>query len=56
MIILTCLFLFPLLLLIRVQWSNYFHGKTTMERYGRSGGVGQDLDAVQSRMLNSGIK
>jgi hypothetical protein len=35
---------------------NYFDGKTTIERYGKSGGWGADLEDVWERIINSGIK
>jgi hypothetical protein len=44
MILLTAFFLLPLLLLVKTQWGNYFDGKTTMERFGRAGGVAADLE------------
>jgi hypothetical protein len=40
----------------KVCIGNFFAGKTTIERFGRSGGWGGDLDAVWERMVNSGIK
>ena len=35
---------------------NYFAGKTTIERYGRSGGWSADLENVWERVIKSGIK
>jgi hypothetical protein len=40
----------------KVCIGNYFNGKTTIERFGRSGGLGGDLDEVWERMINNGIK
>ena len=40
----------------KVCIGNYFDGKTTIERFGRSGGWGADLDDVWERIVNSGIK
>ena len=51
LICLTAFFTFPLLLLLYVQMLNFKHGKTTMERFGRSGG---DNDR-ETRITNSGI-
>ena len=49
----VCLFFAAaLILLVFVQTFNFIHGKTTMERFGRSG---HDTDHDQ-RMMNSGIK
>jgi hypothetical protein len=40
----------------KVCIGNYFAGKTTIERFGRSGGFGGDLEDVWERIVNSGIK
>jgi hypothetical protein len=40
----------------KVCYGNFFEGKTTIERFGRSGGWGADLDEVWERIVNSGIK
>ena len=51
LICLTAFFTLPLFLLLYVQMMNFKHGKTTMERFGRSGG---DNDR-ETRIINSGI-
>jgi hypothetical protein len=40
----------------KVCISNYFEGKTTIERFGRSGGWGTDLDELWEKILNNGVK
>lgn len=48
-ILLACvtLFAFPVAVLMYLHCGNYCHGKTTMERFGRSGGVrNDDIDAI----------
>ena len=52
LICLTAFFTLPLFLLLYVQIMNFRHGKTTMERFGRSGG---DNDR-ETRIINSGIE
>jgi palmitoyltransferase ZDHHC13/17 len=47
LLVITALFSFPLIILVMVQLGNFFNGRTTMERFGRSTtGGGNDVEAV----------
>jgi hypothetical protein len=57
-ILLACvvIFLFPVGVLMILHCGNYCNGKTTMERFGKSGGArGDDIEGIQARIINSGI-
>jgi len=50
-------FIFPVSVLLILHCGNSCAGKTTMERFGKAGGArGNDLEAIQSKIVNSGIK
>ena len=58
-ILLACvvIFLFPVGVLMILHCGNYCNGKTTMERFGKSGGArGDDIEGIQQRIISSGIK
>jgi hypothetical protein len=53
--VLTLLILGLVTPLTITHYLNYMHGKTTVERLGRSGGQGADLDHVKENIIRSGI-
>jgi hypothetical protein len=58
-ILMACvtLFMFPVGVLMVLHCGNYCNGKTTMERFGKSGGArGDDIEGIQARIINSGIE
>jgi len=58
-VLLACvvIFLFPVGVLLILHCGNYCNGKTTMERFGKSGGArGDDIEGIQARIINSGIE
>jgi hypothetical protein len=56
LLMLSTVVLFMVSHLLLTHLGNYFAGKTTAERFGKSGGQGTDLEHVREMFVNSGIK